>query len=467
MVVTGSIAIRARWALVHDGSAARIVNDRWVLVEGDRVAAITESRPASANTVVDKPHLLVLPGFINLHNHVFTELMIRGRSEDLSSQSYSTSLVYGLLMPLGKLAMEQLSAAEREAIIELGLIQILKSGATTLMEPFRAGLTHEFAAVVERSGLRCILAPYQFSTTNLDLGPDGKPTYQAIGAGTDDANSISEWRALHDRYDGAAGGRIRLALSPHGTDSCGPDLLRMIRKLSDELGCLITTHLSQSPDEGDLIRERHGCTPTEYLERMGVLGPDTLVAHCIYASDDDLAIIARTKTTVLCCPRTFARGGVTASWQRFRSKGIRTVIATDGYNLDIIEEIRAAGLISKIAAGDSAVATVGELVAAVTTEAAAAIGRDDIGRLAPGLRADLVAIDLGGSHLRPVSDPLKALVWRASAHDVWATMVDGRLLVNEGRYLAGDEARITEAGASAIEKVWSHPEAQTFLRRAL
>jgi N-acyl-D-aspartate/D-glutamate deacylase len=126
-----------------------------------------------------------------------------------------------------------------------------------------------------------------------------------------------------------------------------------------------------------------------------------------------------------------------------------------------------AALHHKIAAGDSAVATVGELVAAVTTEAAAAIGRDDIGRLAPGLRADLVAIDLGGSHLRPVSDPLKALVWRACAHDVWATMVDGRLLVNEGRYLAGDETRITEAGASAIEKVWSHPEAQKFLRRAL
>jgi len=97
--------------------------------------------------------------------------------------------------------------------------------------------------------------------------------------------------------NGAAGGRIRLALSPHGTDSCGPDLLRMIRKLADEQGCLITTHLSQSPDEGDLIRERHGCTPTEYLERMGVLGPNALVAHCIYASDDDLAILARTKTT--------------------------------------------------------------------------------------------------------------------------------------------------------------------------
>jgi len=467
MIVTGSTAIRARWALIYDGSAARIVNDRWVLVEGDRVTAITDSRPSSATNVVDKPDLFVLPGFINLHNHVFTELMIRGRSEDLSSQSYSTSLVYGLLMPLGKLAMEQLGAAEREAIIELGLIQILKSGATTLMEPFRAGLTHEFAAVVERSGLRCILAPYQFSTINLGLDPDGKPTYRASDAGTDDVSSISEWRALHDRYDGAAGGRIHVALSPHGADSCGPDLLRMIRKLADEHGCLITTHLSQSPHECDLIRERHGCTPAEYLERMGVLGPDALVAHCIYASDADLAILARTKSTVLNCPRTFARGGVTASWQRFRSRGIRTVIATDGYNLDIIEEIRAAGLISKITAGDSAVATVSELVAAVTTEAAAAIGRDDIGRLAPGRRADLVAIDLGRSHLRPVSDPLKALVWRASAHDVWATMVDGRLLVNEGRYLAGDEARITEAGASAIEKVWNHPEAQKFLGRPL
>src|SRR5262249_60331507 len=104
MIVTGSIAIRARWALIHDGSAARIVNDRWVLVEGDRVAAITETRPDGANTVVDKPHLLVLPGFINLHNHIFTELMIRGRSEDLTNHNYSTRLIYRLMMPLVQLA---------------------------------------------------------------------------------------------------------------------------------------------------------------------------------------------------------------------------------------------------------------------------------------------------------------------------------------------------------------------------
>src|SRR5262249_60618605 len=101
-------------------------------------------------------------------------------------------------------------------------------------------------------------------------------------------------------------------------------------------------------------------------QRVAVLGTGTLVAHCIYARAADHAILAGTKPTVLSCPRTFARGGVTASWQRFRSKGIRTVIATDGYNLDIIEQIRAAGLISKIAADDAAVAPLGGLVAALT-----------------------------------------------------------------------------------------------------
>src|SRR5262249_6271751 len=161
-------------------------------------------------------------------------LMIRGRSEDLPSQSYSTSLVYGLLMPLRKLAMEQLGAAEREAIIELGLIQSLKSGATTLMTPYRTSFTHKLPTVGERSGLRRSRAASHFSAMNGGLGTDGKPTYRASGLGTDAASSISEWRALRDRYDGAASGRIRLALSPHGTDSCGPDLLRMIRKLAEE-----------------------------------------------------------------------------------------------------------------------------------------------------------------------------------------------------------------------------------------
>ena len=103
--MTTRLAVRARWALVHVDGGPRVVADRWIVVEGDRIAAITGEQPGGVDVVVDRPNLFVLPGLINLHNHVFTESLIRGRSEDLSKALYETNLVYGLLMPFGQLAI--------------------------------------------------------------------------------------------------------------------------------------------------------------------------------------------------------------------------------------------------------------------------------------------------------------------------------------------------------------------------
>src|SRR5258706_10808118 len=134
--------------------------------------------------------------------------------------------------------------------------------------------------------------------------------------------------------------------------------------------------------------------------------------------------------------------------------------------MDLVGELGASGIVSKLRAQDSGVARARDLVDAVTVDAAAALRRTDIGRIEPGARADLVAIDLASPHMQPVSDPLRAFVWRASGRDVWATMVDGQFLVAEGRYQLGDEVAITAAGVAAIEKVWKLPAAAEIFRRA-
>jgi cytosine/adenosine deaminase-related metal-dependent hydrolase len=455
-----SLAVRARWALVED----EIVTDRWIVAEGDRIAAIARDRP-SADTVIDRPNLFVLPGLIDLHNHVFTEALIRGRSEDLSKDLYETNLVYGLLMPLGKLAMDHLSPADCEAIAEMGLMQLTKSGVTTLMESFRAGLTQPFVSAATRAGLRFYAGPYLFSTPDLDIDAEGKPTYED-GGGDADAASIAEWQTLYQRHHGTEGDRIRVVLSPHATDTCGPDLLRQVRRLADETRCLATIHVAQSREEVAKSLALHKRTPTELLESVGLLGPDVLLAHCLFSSDADLEIVRRHDATVINCPRTFARGGATAAFGRFHAKGLRTVVGTDGYMPDIIGELAAAGMVSKLAAQDPGVATAAQLVASVTSEAAKALQRDDIGRLAVGAKADLVAIGLGGAHTIPVVDPRSALVWRAHASDVWASAVDGRLVVNEGRYLAGDEDAITARAAAVLEKVEGLARSSGILARA-
>ncbi|BCM87128.1 amidohydrolase family protein [Methylobacterium indicum] len=454
-------AIFGSWLLIRWDGLPRIERDRWVLVEGNRIAAITASRPA-ADVTFDRPGRLVLPGLMNLHNHCFSEAIARSHTEDGRGRKGGRSIVYTVLLPLSKTALMVLNPRERLAVARLGILQLLKGGATTVMEPFRNGLPEMFEAA-EEMGLRFYGAPYLFSTADAKAGADGCVSY----AGDDGEADLAAWNALYARWEGRADGRIRLAMSPHATDTCGPDLLRACAARARELDVPITTHLAQSDDEVATIRARHdGRSPAEYLDRLGLLAPDLLAAHCIASSDDDLRLMAARGATVLNCPRVFARAGRTAAFGRFAAHGLRTLVGTDGYTMDLLGELNAASLISKIAAGRAEVADSPTLVDAVTGQAAAAIKRPDLGVLAPGATADLTVVDMTHPHLQPLHDPVRALVALANRADIAQVMVDGRVLVDEGRYLAGDETAITREGAAAIERIWDLPEARAAFEEA-
>ena len=126
--------------------------------------------------------------------------------------------------------------------------------------------------------------------------------------------------------------------------------------------------------------------------------------------------------------------------------------------------MRTAAIVSKLATGLSENAAARDLVGAMTIDSAAALGRPDLGRIAPGARADLVVFDMGGAHLAPVSDPLKTLVWHANAADVAAVIVDGAVIVEGGRHLLVDEAAIIEAGSAAVRKVWAEGLERGFIK---
>jgi cytosine/adenosine deaminase-related metal-dependent hydrolase len=250
-------------------------------------------------------------------------------------------------------------------------------------------------------------------------------------------------------------------MSPHATDTCGPDVLRACAARARELGVPITIHMAQSATELATIAERYdGRTPAEYLDWLGLLGPDLLAAHCHASSDADLKLMAGQGTAVLNCPRVFARSGVTAAFGRFAAHGVRTAIGTDGYNMDLLGELGAAAIISKIASGRAEDASAPELIDAVTATAASLVKRPDLGVIAPGATADLTVIDLTHPHLQPLFDPRRALVALANRANIDQVIVEGRVLVDGGRYLHGDEAAIVAAGSAAIEKIWALPEAQ-------
>ncbi len=449
--MTGTTAIRARWALISADGGRRIETDRWIVVEGTRIAAIADARPAGADTVIDRPAALVVPGLMNMHNHGISALLFRGIVEDRATASWASDTVYGLIMPLQGLAMEVLDADELRAVTALGFLAPLKSGATTVMDVFRLDQAVSFE-IAEEMGLRLYGMPYLFSTEDMAIGADGRPVYAVRqGAGGD----LDRCLALFDAHDGGADGRIKVGFGPHGVDSCDPDLLAAIGQAARERGAKVTIHVSQSAPEGETVRARYGRSPIEHLDRLGLLGPDLVAAHCVYASDDELALMARAGAVAVNCPASFARGAVAAIWQRSTDMGVATAIGLDGYAMDMVGELRTAAIVSKLATGLSEKAAAHDLLAAATADSAAALGRPDLGRIAPGATADLVVFDLSGAHLQPVSDPVKTLIWHANPGDVAAVMVNGTVVVQDGRHLLVDEDAIVEAGAASVRKVWA------------
>ncbi|WFU44616.1 amidohydrolase family protein [Bradyrhizobium sp. CB82] len=453
-----TIAIFGSYVLSREDGRQHVLRDHWVLLEGKTIAAVTRNKPR-ADQVYDRPSRFILPGLLNLHNHCFSEAVARSHTEDGNGCRHDQSIVYTVLLPLTKRGADLLSPEERLAIARLGILQLLKGGATTVMEPFRNTIPEMFDAA-EEMGIRFYGAPYLFSTSDAKAGPDGVVHY----AGDDGAADLVTWDALYQRWHGRGEGRIGLAMSPHATDTCGPDLLKACAARARELGVPITTHLAQSRAEVETIGKRYGGrTPAEYLDWLGLLAPDLLAAHCIACTDDDLKLMAARGATVLNCPRVFARRGVTAPFSRFAEHGVRTVVGTDGYNMDLLGELNAASIISKTSSQRADVANSPELIESVTATAAGIINRPDLGTITPGATADLTVVDMTHPHLQPLYDPRRALVALANRANIDQVIVDGRVLVDQGHYGQGDEAAITSAGAAAIGRIWELPEAREVL----
>jgi cytosine/adenosine deaminase-related metal-dependent hydrolase len=266
------------------------------------------------------------------------------------------------------------------------------------------------------------------------------------------------------QYDGSHGGRVRAMLYPGQMDTCTPELLVAARRAADELGVPMQFHAAMNLREFQIILEKHGKTPIELLHSIGFLKPRTGLGHCVfhnahswchYPYGDDLARLADSGVTVVHAPYKYAKMGIMLeSFERYRARGINIAIGTDTYPQDIVSEMKWAGLMCRMADQSFRVGRPRDVFDAGTLGGAKMLGRDDIGRLVPGAKADIIVVDLRQVHYGAIHDPIKALIECGNGRDVETVIVDGQPLLENGTATRLDEAKLLDTVQAEAERLW-------------
>jgi cytosine/adenosine deaminase-related metal-dependent hydrolase len=261
---------------------------------------------------------------------------------------------------------------------------------------------------------------------------------------------------------------------PAQIDTCSEGLLRDSFAEAKMRGLSWQIHAAQSVTEFQEITRRHGFTPIGWLDELGLLSDRSIIGHGIFLddhpstrwhTDSDLGRLAETGTTVAHCPTVFARRGITMKdFGRYKRAGVNMGVGTDTYPHNMLDEMRLVSYLARTQAGNPRTMNSGDLFAAATIGGAKALGRDDIGRLAPNCRADIVMVDVTHPRMRPARDPIRSLIYAAGDRAVHTVYVDGQKVVDAGRLLTMDYEAAAEALHEAQKRViakvpgadWAH-----------
>jgi len=450
----------ADWVVAWDAAAKTHVYRRGIDVAFD-AAGISHVGPDYAGTAereIDGRGRMVMPGLVDIHAHPFVEPFYRGiREEHGVPEMYMTGLYER------SAAYRPDPAAMRHAAA-VAYAELLASGVTTLADissPYPGWL--EAAA---DSGLRVVLAPgYASARWRLE-------TRHRLEFDWDEdrgRDGMDAALALIDQAAAHPSGRLSGMVCPMQIDTCSEALLRDSYAAAEERQLPFTTHASQSVVEFNLMVDRHGVTPLQYAEAIGILGPRCTIAHAIFVdrhswlhwwSDRDVALLAETGTSIAHCPTPFARyGQVLEHFGSYRAAGVNIGLGTDTAPHNLLEEMHWALVLARVAAGDVHAVSTADLFHAATVGGARALMRDDIGRLAPGTKADLVLVDVAHPLMQPARDPLRSLVYTAADRAVRDVFVDGAQVVEDGRVLTIDrEAALAELGEAQRRMELGVPE---------
>jgi 5-methylthioadenosine/S-adenosylhomocysteine deaminase len=400
----------------------RILQEADIAIDGDRILAVGEvPERFEPDEVIDGRERVALPAFFNVHCHAAMTLE-RGWAEDLPFDRWLNEKVW-----VAESALEEEDVYWGAA---LACCEMIHAGVVGFGDHYF--WMDQVARAVEESGMKANLAWCQFGT-----GVEHEVGRISL---EDTVRFVRDWH-------GAAEGRIRCVLGPHSPYMCPPEFLRRVVERAQELEVGIHLHAAESGAQVENSIERHGRTPVAHLDALGVFDVPTLAAHCIAASEEDMAILAEKGVHVAHTPKTYLKLAMgMAPLPRLLEHGVRVALGTDGpasnSDLNMLEVLRITGLYQKNALGRPEALPRTRLLGLATEASAQALGFAGSGVLAAGRPADLILLDTCAPHWFPRHDLAAGIVYAAHPSDVSHVMVDGELLMRDGVLVTLDEEQI-------------------------
>ena len=404
-----------------------------ITVEDKRIVNITKEFPdVTGAEVIDAKGNLLMPGFYNAHCHAAMTLF-RGYGEDLPLQKWLEERIFP--------AEDRLNYKNVTVATRLAIAEMLKGGIVSFSDMYM--FQDAVAEVVLETGMKANLS-------------------RALVSFSSDANIASDTRfaeakALVEKYQNAGDERVKVDFSLHAEYTNVPHYIAQVAEYTAANDLRMHLHVSETEKEHNECIARHGKTPTKLFYDLGALNTPTLAAHCVWVNDEDIAIMAEKGVSAVHNPVSNLKlgSGVMPIGKMF-SAGVNVCLGTDGVasnnRLDILREMQTAAILHKGVMLDPTATTASQMPQLATRNGAIAQGRIDCGEIRIGARADLILIDRTSVHNMPCFDDYAMLCYSAERSDVLMTMVDGRILYQNGTYTLIDEERLRYDA----QKVFAH-----------
>jgi cytosine/adenosine deaminase-related metal-dependent hydrolase len=439
--VTSLLVESCEVAVTMDDAGTELANASVLVRDGAIGWVGSGTPPGEPDERLDGRGTIAIPGLVNTHHHLYQSLT-RARARDKG--------LFGWLVELYPV-WAGLDPEWERAAARVGLAELALSGCSTTtdhhyLHPAGAGDLLE----VEIEAARELGVRFHPCRGSMDLGEsDGGLPPDAVVESTDDALARSR-EAVERFHDPAPGSMLRIAIAPCSPFSVTERLMRESAVLARALGVRLHTHLAETLDEEAFCLERFGRRPLELMDDWGWLGEDVWFAHAIHLDEKDVRRIGDTRTGVASCPSSNLRVGAgIAPVRSLVDAGARVGLGVDGpasnEASDLFAEIRQAMLVSR-ATGPEAGLSAREALRLATRGGAAALGREDIGTIAVGARADLALFGVDGlAHAGSEADLVAGLLMGGTQR-VRHLLVEGRFVVRDGRLATADEQEIAREG---------------------